>query len=157
MLLVEEFCQELGCEFIENNVLEWKELQELAAQGVTLAAHTRTHPLLNRVSPAVARAEITGSFNDLCDRIGHVESVFAYPSGGLNDRVVDILREEGFSLAFTTQRGVNDLDQVDPLRLRRINVGVRTTDTALRSQLLAWCVIANCLHRRRFQRMKSLR
>ena len=152
MLLVKQFCDELGCEFIENNVLEWKELRDLAEQGVTLAPHTQTHPLLNRMSLADARAEITGSFDDLSAQIDDVEPVFAYPSGGVSDQVVEVIKQAGFSLAFTTKRGINDLNQVNPLRLRRINVGIRTTETVLRSQLLAWCVISNCLGRRRTTR-----
>jgi peptidoglycan/xylan/chitin deacetylase (PgdA/CDA1 family) len=51
--------------------------------------------------------------------------------------VADVLREEGFDLAFTTLRGVNDMRTADPLRLRRINVGLRTSGAVLRTQLLS--------------------
>ena len=40
-------------------------------------------------------------------------------------------------LAFTTLRGVNDMRTADPLRLRRINVGLHTSGAVLRTQLLS--------------------
>ena len=62
--------------------------------------------------------------------------IFAYPSGGANRQVADMLRRNGFRLAFTTERGMNDLRRADPLLLRRINVGSRTPLAALRMQML---------------------
>jgi hypothetical protein len=41
-------------------------------------------------------------------------------------------------MAFTTQRGCNDLRDCCWLQLRRINVGVRTTVPVLRTQLLSY-------------------
>lgn len=44
--------------------------------------------------------------------------VFAYPFGLYDARNMDVLRQAGFKLAFTTEPGRNALDS-DPLRLRR--------------------------------------
>ena len=57
--------------------------------------------------------------------------------------MVDGLAEDGFELAFTTVRGLNDLRNADPLRLRRINVGQRASLALLRSQLLPSAVWLN--------------
>jgi hypothetical protein len=57
--------------------------------------------------------------------------------------VVRILREEGFRLAFTTVRGVNDMQHADRLRLRRINVGRRTNLSIFRARLLPWSLYLN--------------
>ncbi len=133
---VEEVCAELDALPPEAAVLGWDALRRLAAEGVTLGAHTRTHPLLNRISLEEARAEALGSLQDLQANIGPVPPIFAYPSGGINDEVVQGLAQEGFQLAFTTGRGLNDWRTADRLRLRRINAGPRTSLTALRLQLL---------------------
>jgi peptidoglycan/xylan/chitin deacetylase (PgdA/CDA1 family) len=93
---------------------------------------------MNRISPEEAREEVVGSLRDLEREIGSVLPIFAYPSGGFNDAVVRVLEQAGVKLAFTTRRGINDLCRPDPLRLRRINVGQRTTLAALRAQLLPW-------------------
>jgi hypothetical protein len=50
--------------------------------------------------------------------------------------VTEILKQEGFELAFTTNRGLNTLPSADPLQLKRINVGPNTSLTVLRAQLL---------------------
>ena len=133
---VEEVCAELQSLPLESAVLGWDALRRLAAEGVTLGAHSRTHPLMNRISKEEARAEALGSLQDLQAQIGSAPLIFAYPSGGINDEVVQGLAQEGFLLAFTTRRGLNDWDTAHRLRLRRINVGPRAGLTTLRMQLL---------------------
>jgi peptidoglycan/xylan/chitin deacetylase (PgdA/CDA1 family) len=119
-------------------VLGWDELRALAGEGVALAPHTRTHPLLDRVPRERVREEIVGSLEDLEREIGTVRPVLAYPSGGLSDSVVDVVREVGFELAFSTKRGNNRIGRSDWLRLRRIHVSRRFGFPALRAQLLPW-------------------
>ncbi len=135
---VDRLVAELGGRTPTKTVLGWDELRRLAAEGVTLAPHTRTHPLLNRVSEQVVRDELAGSAVDLVRELGSVPPVLAYPGGGLSDEVVRIAAETGYELAFTTGRGLNDLDRSDLLRLRRINVGRRSSSALIRAQLLGW-------------------
>jgi len=121
-------------------VLDWDELRQLAAEGVTLAPHTRDHPLLDRVDLERAEAEITGSLEDLERETGSVASparVLAYPSGAHGGSAVEAARRAGMTLAMTTKRGGNDLRRADRLRLRRINVGGRASVPLIRAQL-AW-------------------
>jgi peptidoglycan/xylan/chitin deacetylase (PgdA/CDA1 family) len=122
------------------SVLDWDELRQLAAEGVTLAPHTRDHPLLDRVDLERAEAEITGSLEDLERETGSVASparVLAYPSGAHGGSAVEAARRAGMTLAMTTKRGGNDLRRADRLRLRRINVGGRASVPLIRAQL-AW-------------------
>ncbi len=136
MLEVDRICEELDSPPVKNCVLSWGELRQLAKEGVTLAPHTQTHPLLNRIDQETAIKESTGSLNDLRREIGETLPVIAYPAGGVNDLVAKFLKEEGFKLAFTTRRGINNLDSTDLLQLRRINVGQGTTLSIFRTQLL---------------------
>ena len=140
---VERICADLGAPRPVHNVLSWDELRRLAREGVTLGAHTQTHPLMNRVTPDQVRAEAVGSLRDLERELGQVPPIFAYPSGGFNDEVVRILRREGFTLAFTTVRGVNDMYEADRMRLRRINIGRRTNLSLFRARLLPWSLYLN--------------
>jgi peptidoglycan/xylan/chitin deacetylase (PgdA/CDA1 family) len=118
------------------SILGADDLRTLAGDGVTLAAHTRTHPLLTRVPSAVAREEITGSCDDL-GRLGvAVAPVLAYPSGAVDDRVTDLVADLGFELAFTTDRGLNRLGNTHRLRLRRFNVGAVAGPGLLAAELL---------------------
>lgn len=147
---LEQFCHDLAAQPPEHSVLSWDALRQLAREGVTMGAHTQTHPLMNRVTPAEAKAEAVQSVNDLKRELGNVAPIFAYPSGGFNEDVVKGLQEAGITCAFTTVRGINDLPQADALRLRRINVGPGTTLNAMRVQLLPWSV-----HFNRFQPLTS--
>jgi peptidoglycan/xylan/chitin deacetylase (PgdA/CDA1 family) len=137
MAWVDRLCAGLGAPPQAHRMLGWDELRTLARDGVSLAAHTRTHPLMTRIPAARVREEAVGSLRDLAREVGAVAPVFAYPSGAFDDAVVALLESEGFELAFTTVRGVNDLRRDHPLRLRRINVGMRTSRAAQRVQLLS--------------------
>lgn len=133
---VDEVYRQLGAPPAEHEVLGWDELRRLAAAGVTLGAHTQTHPLLNCISPQQAVAEAIGSLRDLEREIERVLPIFAYPGGRFNDEVVRLVQEAGFALAFTTERGTNNLRHTDPLRLRRINIGWHASLPVLRAWLL---------------------
>jgi len=137
MSWVRQTCHELGTPLEKNIVLSWEELRDLASEGVTMGAHTRTHPMMNRISLEQAREEAVQSRVDIQEHIGSAPPIFAYPSGFFSDSVVQMLRDEGFQLAFTTDRGINQMATVDRLRLRRINVGGNTTLSLMRGQLLA--------------------
>lgn len=133
---VEAVCCYGGAAGGAGDVLGWDALRALAAEGVTLAPHSQTHPMLNRVTPERARDEAVGSLADLRREIGPTLPIFAYPSGGVDDRAVAELDRAGFRLAFTTQRGVNALERAHPLRLRRIHVGQIAPLPLLQVQML---------------------
>jgi peptidoglycan/xylan/chitin deacetylase (PgdA/CDA1 family) len=133
MALVDELSGEEGS---GSAVLGWDELRRLAAEGVALAPHSRTHPLLDRLPHMEARREVLRSLDDLERETGPTPRVFAYPGGGCDDEVAAVLEEEGFELGFLTRRGTNDLNRPDWLRLRRINVGRTTGVSLIRLQLL---------------------
>ncbi len=128
----------LGDPGIGSSVLGWSELRSLAVDGVTLAAHSRVHPLLERIEPEALDAEIAGSVDDLRRAVGASPAAFAYPSGSHSDTVVARVRALGIRAAFTTVRGVNDLRRADWQRLRRINVGGRSSPALIRAQALGW-------------------
>jgi peptidoglycan/xylan/chitin deacetylase (PgdA/CDA1 family) len=136
MRFVDELCAGLGAPPARGHVLGWDELRGLAREGVALAAPTRTHPLLSRVSLEEVRDEAAGSRRDLEREIGAVPPAFAYPSGSFTNDVVRALGEEGFEVAFTTEAGVNDLRRPHWLRLRRLNVTLNTSLPLLRARML---------------------
>jgi peptidoglycan/xylan/chitin deacetylase (PgdA/CDA1 family) len=148
ILKVRELCDELDVQPASNCIMSWDSLRKLSRDGLTLGAHTRTHSLLNRISLDEARKEVIGSFEDLKSEISLALPIFAYPSGEFNDDVVSMLEREGIYLAFTTKRGINDINHMNPLRIQRINVGGKTSLPVLRAQLLSWTVHFNRLQNR---------
>lgn len=129
---------EAGVTAPAGTVLSWDELRRLRSEGVALAAHTRTHPLLHRIPLEAVREEVAGSLADLERELGTAPPALAYPGGGHSDEVARVAADAGIEVGFTARRGVNDLPAGDWLRLRRINVGRRATLPAIRVQLLGW-------------------
>lgn len=121
-----------------NNVAGWDALRRMQQEGATLAAHTHTHPMLNQLAVPAIREEVRTSLAVLTRELGRCSRTLAYPAGGVSETVVSVMRDERVDLAFSTQRGVNPQRFADPHRLRRINVGARTTLSLLRLQLANW-------------------
>lgn len=122
-----------------NPVLSWSDIRTLAAEGVVVAPHSRTHPRLDRIATAALEAEVAGSVADLRANVEDTAPVFAYPDGASSPAVVSAVRVAGLEMAFTTRRGANVLGEQTPwYQLRRINVGRRTNENALTAQLTLW-------------------
>jgi len=95
------------------------QVREWLVAGHQIGSHTVSHPDLTRIPVMDAREEIQASRKWLEDTFGVSISHFSYPLGAFNDRIVEIVREAGYSTAVTTQFGVNDAG-TDAYRLRRI-------------------------------------
>jgi peptidoglycan/xylan/chitin deacetylase (PgdA/CDA1 family) len=81
------------------------QLLEMDAGGVTVGAHSRTHPDLRSCSPNELECEVRGSKEDLEELLGKPVTSFAYPTGLLNDRVVAAVAAAGFTSAVTSRPG----------------------------------------------------
>lgn len=134
--LVDNLCRKLGDgEPRPSQVLPWGELRRLAGEGVHVAAHTRTHAALDRLSPEEARAEIRAARDDLRRELGVESRVLAYPYGSHDDAVVEAARAEGIELGCTCLPGHDRFPGTDPLRLRRTNVSLRVSPMVFRARL----------------------
>ncbi|MBN2387710.1 MAG: polysaccharide deacetylase family protein [Anaerolineales bacterium] len=89
--------------------LSWAQLKQLAADPlVTIGAHTHSHYVLNRLSEAEARHEITESKRLLEKHLGVEVTHFAYPYGShweAGEREFRLAQEAGFRSAVTTRFG----------------------------------------------------
>ena len=56
---------------------------------------------------------------DKCNEYVQVKDVFAFPFGLYNERNVNLLKEKGFTLAFTTTTGKNDQQDTSLFYLKR--------------------------------------
>lgn len=84
------------------------DLRQLAAAGMTVGAHTLTHPVLSEQPPELAWNEIVESRNVLESVLGLKVWAFAYPFGGndsVSPQVFAMTKESGFAAAFTNVRG----------------------------------------------------
>ncbi len=113
-----------------RSTLTWDELRALAQDGVAVAPHTHTHPILTRVSVEQACKEIRTSRRSIARHLGEALPVFAYPDGKVetfNPAVQRALRIENIEVAFTMLDEQADLKRHDPLQLPRIGIWAEMT------------------------------
>lgn len=82
------------------------QLIEVKSTGlVDIGAHTLNHPILTNETDEIAFNEIITSIDLLNDILNCDIRYFVYPNGNYSDREINILKNKGIKLAFTTERG----------------------------------------------------
>lgn len=81
------------------------QVKQMDADGMVIGSHTVHHVDLATVAPAVAQAEIDGGKAALERLLGHPVLDFAYPYGGFDSTVEQLVRSAGFRDAVTTNGG----------------------------------------------------
>jgi peptidoglycan/xylan/chitin deacetylase (PgdA/CDA1 family) len=105
-------------------------LQELAKSGMSIGAHTMSHPVLSQCNEDEARREINESKTELERVLGQTVWAFAYPFGNpatMGEREVNLAREAGFECAFVNVGG-GTVDPSQRFALARTHV---TADMSL--------------------------
>jgi len=138
MGFVEELVTELGGTEPNHQILGWDDLRRLAQEGVTVAPHSRTHAMLDRLPAERLMDEIVGSRRDIEEAMGSCPPVFCYPAGQWSRHIERALEQASYEIAFTTETGANRLDEADWLALKRIRVSCAMTPVVLRGVLLPW-------------------
>lgn len=99
------------------------QLRQMHQAGMTIGAHTVNHPILALENPEQARLEIAQSKTELEQIIGAPIEFFAYPNGkyqtDFTDAHIEMVRELGFSAAFSTDWGVAETRADLLFRLKR--------------------------------------
>lgn len=88
--------------------LDLSGLRQLAAAGMTIGAHSLSHPILAKAAPELAWQEISESRNILESALGQTAWAFAYPFGNaatITGREVRMAEEAGFRCAFMNVAG----------------------------------------------------
>lgn len=98
------------------------QVKRIDAEGLVIGSHTMHHVDLATVSPAVALAEIDGGKAALEHLLGHAVRDFAYPYGGFDGAVVQLVRAAGFRDAVTTMGG-DTQTLADAFVLHRTRIG----------------------------------
>ena len=140
---VDSTCREVGLDDRDASprpsaLLSWDELRALSREGVSFGAHTRHHAALTKLDEIRVRSEIRGSLEDLERELGAGPRPIAYPYGLYDATVSRIAQEEGCTLGFTCDDGLNELGETDPFQLRRTNITLRTSVPVFALRMLPW-------------------
>jgi peptidoglycan/xylan/chitin deacetylase (PgdA/CDA1 family) len=112
------FGWDAGTDATDASLIDRSILGGLAAEGMTIGSHTRTHRFLPRLPLDRVERELEDSRRELEDAIGRAVTTFSYPKGGWNGAIRRLVQRAGYETAVTMDRGRNDPGH-DRLTLRR--------------------------------------
>jgi len=122
------------CELPSGLMMTTEGVLQLHKRGMEIGAHTVSHPILAKLEPERARAEIGDSKSRIEAITGAPVTLFAYPNGkpGIDygREHVSMVRELGFEAAVSTAWGVSHTAS-DLFQLPRFTPWDRTSGTFL--------------------------
>lgn len=100
-------------------LMTWSQIREAATHGISIGAHTVTHPFLTQLSAQEAEREMRDAKAEIEDRTGLACHAFAYPYGDQN-AAIRRMAAEHYSIACTTDLGFISPSS-DPVALPRLD------------------------------------
>ncbi len=119
-------CNLAPSKFLERRwrLLNSNEVRQMSQAGMTIGAHTMSHPALSQCSEAESRREIQESKVQLERVLGQSVWAFAYPFGNaatMGEREVRLSRQAGFECAFLNVGG-GFFGRSQPLQFPRTHI-----------------------------------
>jgi len=109
-------------ELQDKEILTWKEIREMAQNGIAIGSHTHTHRVLSTLSPSAQKEEMILSKLIIEENIGQPVLSISYPIGEphyITAETSVIASISGYLMGFTTNTGVNDWNSIQPYGVKR--------------------------------------
>ena len=104
----------------ERAFLDWDEVREMSAQGMTFGSHGSRHRIMTRLTASELDEELSAS-RDALRRPGMAAiPVLAYPNGNWSPAVARAAQAAGYRAAVTTRFGHEGLSPEDLFGLKRV-------------------------------------
>lgn len=110
-------------ELQDKEILSWEEIREMARNNIAIGSHTHTHRVLTTISDHAQKEEMILSRILIEDYIRKPLISIAYPVGEPHNITMEtpgIAATNKYLLGFTTNSGVNDWRNIQPLTIRRV-------------------------------------
>lgn len=104
-----------------DGMMDWNQIRHMLQDGHEIGSHSASHPILPLVDEDTLRDEVAGSKQRLEEQLQQPVTSFCYPNGDQDDRVVEAVRQAGYSQAVTTRYGVNTIE-APAWTLRRVDL-----------------------------------
>ena len=111
---------------VEEPLLTVEEVLRAKSQGVEFGSHSFNHVNLAQADQETAWREVCESKSKLEQILSSPVTTFCYPYGAKNAEVQQMVKNAGYRLACSTEKGANDVN-TDRYALRRINIRRDTT------------------------------
>jgi peptidoglycan/xylan/chitin deacetylase (PgdA/CDA1 family) len=102
-------------------LLNWNEVREMAAHGVTFGSHSCSHRLMTQIAPDEAKKELRNSWEAMLMQQIKPLPVFCYPNGNCNQDIKDLTRDNGYVAALGCDLGLEGRRPADLFSLKRIS------------------------------------
>ena len=89
-----------------KNYLNWDQIRQLKKEGVAIGAHSHTHNHLTELSNADIIKDIELSNKIFLEELGAIPTLFAYPYGETNQKIINLLKDYKYKVAFGQHSGV---------------------------------------------------
>ena len=89
-----------------KNYLNWDEIRQLKNEGVTIGAHSHNHQHMSDLNIDELNNAIETSNKVFLKEIGEIPDLFAYPYGEANKKMIELLKDYKFKVAFGQHSGV---------------------------------------------------
>jgi len=107
-----------------NPHMTWPEIIEMAANGMVIGSHSKSHRDLTTLTDSELDDEILGSKQELFSQAGITTASFAYPYGAGDDhaRIHQRLAKFDYTIAVSAWRGICQTQNTNPLDFKRVYV-----------------------------------
>lgn len=110
--------------------LSWDEIREMINSGIDIMPHTKTHPILSRISSTQQVAELQVPKSVIEEHLRRKADIFCYPNGDwgdFNEDTIAILKSSGYIAAVMGVPGFDSTKgQIDLFRLKRFVMPVES-------------------------------
>jgi peptidoglycan/xylan/chitin deacetylase (PgdA/CDA1 family) len=89
-----------------DGYMNWQQIEELANAGMSIEAHTKTHPDLRNRTQEFLVYQIIGSTESIHAHTGSMPAMFAYPAGRYDTNTLNFLDSTQILRALTTMPGI---------------------------------------------------
>lgn len=121
-----DWSADLDRKLADGNVMTWDDVRALHAAGMDIGSHTRTHRVLDTVTPGDLVDELVKSKADIESAIGAKVASLSYPVGRPIRRLPLIeraVRDAGYDIGFSVESRANRLGSAfDPFNVTRLPI-----------------------------------
>ena len=89
-----------------KNYLNWDQIRFLKKEGVTIGAHSHTHNHLPEMTIDQIKNDIEKSNIIFLRELDEIPTLFAYPYGETNNKIIKVLKDYRYKVAFGQHSGV---------------------------------------------------
>jgi len=112
---------------LNNNfkLMSWEQVKSLPS-SIKIANHSLSHTNLKELNEKQLFEQIIDSTRVFEERLGTRPNIFCYPGGKYSSKIIDLIRSQGYEMAFTINEGLVSKNQ-SGFELKRITIENKTS------------------------------